>query len=190
MKPSRPCQGGPSEPPRACVKGTVLARVSKRGFPAVWEASLGQGMPRGRGGAVTSSLGSLGEWDLQDGPPRTIGWGRAAWVEVCFPNASFPFPRWVLRQLRSIARWSCAARGVRGERLSPMLLRAHQGAQANARLVSPGDRVTREILDGPKPVTRFLFSALPTLTRSPGRGVTGDAQGTGPRRPVIVCSVC
>ena len=48
----------------------------------------------------------------------------------------------------------------------------------------------RENPVGHEPALRFLFSASQPLTRPPGRGVTGDAQGTGPRTPVIVCSRC
>jgi hypothetical protein len=54
----------------------------------------------------------------------------------------------------------------------------------------PGPDHTQKILEDCRPATRFLFSASPTLTRSPDRGVTGGAQGTGPRRAVIVCSWC
>lgn len=78
-KPSRPCQGDPSEPPRACVNGTVPAGASRQGLPAVWEAGPARGMPRGsrgHGGAVTSRFGSPGEWDLRVAfPVRLAGDG-------------------------------------------------------------------------------------------------------------------
>lgn len=53
----------------------------------------------------------------------------------------------------------------------------HAGGR-NASIPKPDH--PRETFGGLGPATRFLFSALPTLTRSPGRGVTGYSVGNWP----------